>query len=214
MLLLMTAAAITVNKSVFGHRVDTIGERGVTLETEDSIVTLSDGSTVIHTADLSGMINGYAGPVNMDIHIADGKISEITPLPNAETPSFFKRASVLFDSWIGKTPREGMDMQVDAISGATYSSNAIINNMKTGLSFYEGGSVTTSTSTPWKIWVALAVTISACIIPLFVRNKLYHTIQLCANIVVLGFWCGQFLDYAMILKYISGGFSFPVGLSP
>ena len=36
--------------------------------------------------------------------------------------------------------------------------------------------------------------------------------QLIANVVVLGFWSGQFLDYALILKYVSSGFVLPIGL--
>ncbi|MDE6339966.1 MAG: 4Fe-4S binding protein, partial [Muribaculaceae bacterium] len=44
-------------------------------------------------------------------------------------------------------------------------------------------------------------------------NKIYITVQLIANVVVLGFWCGQFLDYALMLKYISTGIALPVGLT-
>ncbi len=33
-----------------------------------------------------------------------------------------------------------------------------------------------------------------------------------ANIVVLGFWCGQFIDYSLMLKYMSGGFFMPGAL--
>ncbi|MDE5745701.1 MAG: 4Fe-4S binding protein, partial [Paramuribaculum sp.] len=40
-----------------------------------------------------------------------------------------------------------------------------------------------------------------------------HNIQLIANIIVLGFWSGMFLDYALILKYMSDGFTFPLGLT-
>ena len=103
-------------------------------------------------------------------------------------------------------------MKVDAVSGATYSSTAIINNVNIGLAYYQGVGNRPTNTTPWKIWVALAVTLAACLVPLFVKNKIYHKVQLIANVIVLGFWCGQFLDYALILKYISGGFVFPVGL--
>ncbi|MDE7346054.1 MAG: FMN-binding protein [Muribaculaceae bacterium] len=213
-MLMLIAAAITVNKAVFSHNMqakETLEDR--TAETVGENVTAgSDGSVIIHTAGLPGTISGYAGPVPLDIHIADGKITEIQPLTNAESPSFFQRASTLFDSWIGKTPEQALEMKVDAVSGATYSSAAIINNVNAGLAYYQGTGNRSNNAIPWKIWVALAVTLAACIVPLFVKNKIYHNVQLIANVLVLGFWCGQFLDYALILKYISGGFVFPVGL--
>lgn len=213
-LLMLIAAAITVNKAVFNHNlVKTASyEDASTAVTGDTVTVTSAGNAIIHTAGLPGTINGYAGPVPLDIYITDGKISQIEALPNAETPSFFKRASGLFNNWIGKSPAEALEMKVDGVSGATYSSAAIINNVNEGIACYRGTENKSPDRTPWKIWVALAVTLAACILPLFVKNKIYHNVQLIANVLVLGFWCGQFLDYALILKYISGGFVLPVGL--
>lgn len=208
--LMVSAAAITVNKAVFGNEVGSpaqaASEHGASIDP----VTHSDGKTVIHTDGLEGTISGYSGPVPLDIYISDGRITEIEPLANAESPSFFKRASGILDEWKGKTPQEALDLKVDAVSGATYSSNAIINNVRTGLAFYEGSDKGGST-VPVKIWIALAVTLAACIVPLIVRNKIYNTVQLIANVIVLGFWSGQFLDYALILKYTSDGFTWPIG---
>lgn len=210
--LMLVAAAMIVNKSVFNHEIRKAPVSSAVAATADTITMLPGGEIVIHTAHLAGTIDGYAGPVPLDIHVADGRITAIRPLPNAESPSFFKRASAILDSWNGKTPREALALNVDAVSGATFSSSAIINNVRAGLTCYEGVSAGSGASTPLKIWVALAVTLIACILPLFVKNKVYHNVQLVANIVVLGFWCGQFLDYALILKYISDGFNLPGAL--
>lgn len=207
-LLMLVAASITVNKAIFGHDF-TPGAAAVSAE---PAVTAASGETVIHTAGLPGTIDGYAGPVALDIRIADGRIAEIRPLPNAESPAFFKRATAVIESWIGKTPDEALGVKVDAISGATYSSNAIIANVRAGLADYQQAALSPASATPWKTWVALAVTLAACILPLFVSNRKYHFVQMVANVAVLGFWCGQFLDYQLILKYISGGFTLPAGL--
>lgn len=212
-LLMLIAAALTVNKAVFTHNIpETPSAEDNPDITGDTVTIDRDGNVTIHTAGLKGTINGYAGPVPLDIYIKDGTISEIKALPNAETPSFFERASTLFDTWIGETPSQALEMKVDAVSGATYSSAAIIRNVNAGLSSYQGTQNRSSNAMPWKIWVALAVTLAACIFPLLVKNKIYHNVQLMANVLVLGFWCGQFLDYSLILKYISGGFTLPVGL--
>lgn len=209
-LLLVMVAAITVNKAVLGYSYQQPAPGDQQVESE-AVTVSSAGQAVIHTDDVPGTIDGYAGPVPLDIYITDGKISDIEASDNAESPSFFNRASALFSAWIGKTPGEALEMKVDGISGATYSSTAIINNVNAGLAYYQGADKRRA-SVPWKIWVALAVTLAGCIVPLFVRNKIYHNVQLIANVAILGFWCGQFLDYAMILKYASGGFALPVGL--
>ena len=211
-LLMVVAAAITVNKSVAGHEIVSHEKEKITgMEGDETITALTDRNFIIHTSGLQGTATGYAGPVPVDICITDGVISEIRALPNAESPSFFKRSAVILSSWIGKTPAEALEMKIDAVSGATYSSNAIISNVSAGLAYYEGKK-TTNNSIPMKIWVALAVTLVACILPLFVKNRIYHNVQLIANVVVLGFWSGQFLDYALILKYVSSGFVLPIGL--
>lgn len=219
-LLMMAAAAICVNKRVFGHELSggiesetsAMQESGST-EAGEIITESGDGSFTIHTSLLEGQTDGYAGPVGVDIHVdKEGRITKVEPLPNSETPAFFSRAAVLTDSWVGKTPKEALETHVDAVSGATYSSTALINNVRAGLSYYEGMPKGTGNSAPWKIWVALGVTLAACIVPLFVRNRIYNTVQLIANVVVLGFWCGQFLDYSLMLKYISSGISLPAGL--
>ncbi|MDE5799981.1 MAG: FMN-binding protein [Paramuribaculum sp.] len=208
-LLMMVAAAIVVNKSVFGCSIVPSAATGVTEEAET--VTAS-GEVVIHTADVPGCIDGYAGPVNLDIYISDGRIRQVKALDNVETPGFFKRAAVILSEWVGETPEDALLLKVDAVSGATYSSQAIITNVNSGLAYYEGTKARVASAMPWKLWVALIVTLCACIVPLVVRKKWYHTLQMVANVVVLGFWCGQFLDYAMIMKYISNGMALPAGL--
>lgn len=211
-LLMVAAAAITVNKALFGHSIQRTETADSDQTEQQERITVSDGKTVIHTHGLEGTLIGYAGPVPLDIYISDGKIVGIEALQNAESPNFFKRAEALFGQWIGKTPEEALAMKVDAVSGATYSSNAIISNVDAGLSYYQGSDHSNETSVPFKIWIALGVTLAACIVPLFVRNKVYHNVQMIANVIVLGFWAGQFLDYSFILKYTSQGFTWPLAL--
>lgn len=212
--LMMCAAAICVNKSLGGHAYAAPAVEAVPVST-DTITRLPDGSAVIHTAYLT-KADGFAGPVPLDIHVsAQGVITSIEPLPNAETPKFFRRASTLFDAWVGKNVKDVNASEIDGISGATYSSNAIKANVDAGVNYYlkQSAPVKKNANLPLKMWVALAVTLAACVIPLFVKSKAYLTVQLVANVVVLGFWCGQFLDYAVMLKYLSHGISLPLGLT-
>lgn len=212
---MMCAAALCVNKSLFGYPKE--GSSGSPASPADTITALADGSLVIHTRALTSAA-GYAGPVPLDVTIApDGKIAAITPIVNAESPHFFKRAASLLDRYIGLTPAQAADLEVDAVSGATYSSAALIANVNAAAACYQADGAKAAArrrpAAPWKMWVALAVTLSACILPLFVKGKIYRNVQLAANVAVLGFWCGQFLDYSLMLKYLSSGMEFPVALT-
>lgn len=206
--LMMAAASLTVTSTWSGRNIiEQNDTQNQPQQADEAITTAADGVTVVHTAKISGTTTGYAGPVDLDIYLANNKITEIKALENTETPSFFKRASELLTSWDGKSPEEALEMKVDAISGATYTSVAIIDNVNVGLKYYlsatdqtaQFGDTKHSGPAPLKLWVALIVTLAACIVPLFVRNKIYRYVQLAANVVVLGFWTGQFLDYYLML---------------
>lgn len=95
--------------------------------------------TIIRSAD-SG-VEGYNGPVPVEIEIKDGVVASVKALDNEETPGFFKRVveGGLFECWNGKSAAEGATMQVDGISGATYTSNAVIANVREGLKIVAAG---------------------------------------------------------------------------
>ncbi|MDE6576754.1 MAG: FMN-binding protein [Muribaculaceae bacterium] len=211
-ILLMAAAALCVNKTIFGYP-----EKPATEEKKSpssSVEEKGSGKFVVLTNDLCN-VTGYAGKTPLEIKIVNDTIEEIVPLSNKETPSFFKRASRILESWKGKSVDEGIKLDVDAVSGATMSSQALKANVSAGLSEYDYHKPTDTPSEPLplRIWVALGVTLIACVFPLFVRNKYYHNIQLITNVIVLGFWAGQFLDYSLMLKFMSSGISLPAGLT-
>ena len=54
----------------------------------------------------------------------------------------------------------------------------------------------------------------AAILPLFVRNRIYHNCQLVLNVIVLGFWCGAFLSYTSLIGYMSNGMNVLVAAVP
>lgn len=92
-------------------------------------------SFVINTEKLGQEVLGYAGPTPVEITVTNGKIEKIEALPNVETPGFFQRVkeSSIFTALIGKTIKEASEVQLDAVSGATYSSKAVIENIRLGL---------------------------------------------------------------------------------
>ncbi len=90
---------------------------------------------VVNTEKLGKEVMGYAGTTPLEIYIVDGKVDKIVPLKNNETPAFFQKVldSPIFSSLQGKTVKEASEVQLDAVSGATWSSKAVIENIRLGL---------------------------------------------------------------------------------
>lgn len=104
-------------------------------------------TTVVNTTKIAADVKGFKGPVPLEIHLKDGKVQKVVALKNSETPSFFKKAAKLLTAWNGKTVKEAGTMHVDAVTGATYSSNAIISNVRKGLNSVKNAKTTSAKTT-------------------------------------------------------------------
>lgn len=92
--------------------------------------------TVLLSSPYSDAIRGFNGPTPLQIALdQDGKIIEVRVLDNDETPNFLNRVinAGFLDSWNGLTAEEALNKEVDAVSGATFSSNGIKNSLKARL---------------------------------------------------------------------------------
>lgn len=93
----------------------------------------------VNTTTLGADIIGFNGPTPIELCVYDGVITKIKALPNQETPRFFQRVidSGLLNALDGKTTAEAKSTQLDAVSGATYSSTAVIKNIRLALDSLE-----------------------------------------------------------------------------
>lgn len=92
-------------------------------------------SLVVNTEKLGKEVMGYAGTTPLEIHIVDGRVEKIVALENHETPAYFQKVldSPIFTALNGKTVKEASQVKLDAVSGATWSSKAVIENIRLGL---------------------------------------------------------------------------------
>lgn len=222
-MLVLSAAAILRDGRIFGHDLRQTHAAVVSVaQGSDTLEVQPDGTFVVNTRVLAKDVQGYGGPVPLKIHIGkDGKLTAIEAEPNAESPSFFDRAKELFSRWQGKTIDEAMAEDVDAVSGATFSSKAIIRNVQRGLAYAkqhglaDGGkgaqkeSAERTVATGWTLGsiVALIAVLLGAIVPLFTNNRRLHLVQLVVNVVVLGLWTGTFVSYTLFLRLFAGGVS-------
>ena len=103
----------------------------------DNVITKENGATVINTTTLADDVEGYAGPVPLKIYIKKDKIEKIEPLKNIETPKYWaliKRD--LINKWNGLTVKKAATQQIDVVTGATITSEAVIENVQRGLAYY------------------------------------------------------------------------------
>ena len=109
----------------------------VSFRAADEVITQEDGATIINTTTLGEDVEGYAGPTPLKIYIKKGKIEKVEALKNLETPKYFaliKRD--LINRWNGLTVKKAATEKIDVITGATYSSEAVIENVRRGLDYY------------------------------------------------------------------------------
>ncbi|MBO6026624.1 MAG: FMN-binding protein [Bacteroidales bacterium] len=108
-------------------------------ETATYAVKNSNGKvigTVLLSSPYSDDIKGFNGPTPLQIALdAKGKIIEVKIIDNDETPSFLSKVvnAGFLDSWNGLTVEEALNKEVDAVSGATFSSNGIQKSLKARL---------------------------------------------------------------------------------
>jgi electron transport complex protein RnfG len=90
---------------------------------------------VINTTELCKDVIGYDGPTPLVIKVVGGVVASVEALPNTESPSYFERVikGGLLKAVVGKKVSDAAKMPLDAVSGATYSSEAVIENLRTGL---------------------------------------------------------------------------------
>ena len=137
-LLLLTAVAVNKNGKVCGY---SIGNRDMVAQTSSGAEAdvadvasemLAADTVVISSIGIADKVIGYAGTTPVEISIANGRIVSVVPLDNDESPRFMRSVveSGLFERWNGLTLDEAVNVDVDAVSGATYTSMAAIKTVR------------------------------------------------------------------------------------
>lgn len=99
-------------------------------ETENAAENTQTATGSFDLADgvYKGSATGFSGPVTVAVTIMDKKITSIDILSSTDDEAFFNRAKGVIDRIISS-----QSLDVDVVSGATYSSNGIIGAVKNAL---------------------------------------------------------------------------------
>ena len=132
----------------------------------------SSKTTTLSTVGYCDNIQGYNGTIPMEIVMKDGKIESINILDNNETPGFLKKVTdaQLVEKFYGLTPQEAVDLKVDVVSGATYSSNGIIESVKTRMASCNEEVETSSSTWTWQLFGIIGCAVILLVLS-FCRKK-------------------------------------------
>lgn len=104
----------------------------------DDVMTKEDGMYIVNTTTLGKDVTGYVNTTPVKIYIKKDKIVKIEALKNEETPKYMAKVKKnLMSKWDGMKVKDAQNQKVDAVTGATFTSDAIIQNIQLGLEYYK-----------------------------------------------------------------------------
>ena len=93
----------------------------------DDPMTKENGMIIINTTTLGKSVEGYNGPTPLKVYIK-----------STETPKYYAKVKKeLLNKWNGMKVKDAQTQQVDAVTGATFSSEAVIKNVQLALDYYQ-----------------------------------------------------------------------------
>ena len=103
----------------------------------EAMTKQADGTYVVNTTTLAKDVRGFRGNTPLNIYIKGNKVVKIEPLANQETPNFFNKVKTgLLKKWYGMKVSKASSADVDGVTGATFSSKAVKENVKRGVKYY------------------------------------------------------------------------------
>lgn len=108
-----------------------------TKEKKEEKKTAAKGTFDLEDGVYKGTGTGYAGDITVSVLIKDKQIVSIDILSSSDDAAFFTRAKAVIDKII-----EGQTLDVDTVSGATFSSRGIISAVKNALTGEKDNSTT------------------------------------------------------------------------
>ncbi len=168
--------------------------------------------SVIYTSPYCDSIEGFGGSVPMAIIFdSKNKIKQLYLFENSETPSWIESLTTdgLLNTWNGLSPNQAVKLKVDAVSGATFSSTAIIETVNTRLSRF----CDTKIEKHGKGWVKVLGIIASFLFLIFAifsflvpqQANRYRIFLLFASVGILGFWQGDFISIALLNNWLLNG---------
>ena len=110
----------------------------VTASAQDVMRKEKDGTYVINTTTLAQDVEGYNGPTPVEVYIRKNKIVKVVPLKSQEGPKYVAKVKKgMLPKYEQMNVKKGTVQDVDAVTGATFTSQAVQENIRRAVAYYK-----------------------------------------------------------------------------
>jgi electron transport complex protein RnfG len=107
-------------------------------EAQDVMKKEKDGTYVVNTTTLAQDVEGYAGATPVEVYIKKNKIVKVVPLKSQEGPKYVAKVKKgMLPKYEQMNVKKGQVKDVDAVTGATFTSKAIQENVRRAVEYYQ-----------------------------------------------------------------------------
>ncbi len=107
-------------------------------DAQDVMKKEKDGTYVVNTTTLAKDVEGYNGTTPVEVYIKKNKIVKVVPLKSQEGPKYVAKVKKgMLPKYEGMNVKKGTIADVDAVTGATFTSEAIKENVKRAVAYYK-----------------------------------------------------------------------------
>ena len=97
-----------------------------------------DGTYVVNTTTLAQDVEGYNGPTPVEVYIKKNKIVKVVPLKSQEGPKYVAKVKKdMLPKYEQMNVKKGVVPEVDAVTGATFTSKAVQENIRRAVAYYK-----------------------------------------------------------------------------
>ena len=110
----------------------------VTASAQDVMRKEKDGTYVVNTTTLAHDVEGYNGPTPVEVYIRKNKIVKVVPLKSQEGPKYVAKVKKdMLPKYEQMNVKKGTVQDVDAVTGATFTSKAVQENIRRAVDYYK-----------------------------------------------------------------------------
>jgi electron transport complex protein RnfG len=111
----------------------------VTADAQQVMRKEKDGTYVVNTTTLANDVDGYAGPTPVEVYIKKNKIVKVVPLKTMDGPKYVAKVkNGMLTKYEGmKIEKKAPLPKVDGITGATFTSDAMRQNIERAIEYYQ-----------------------------------------------------------------------------
>lgn len=110
----------------------------VTASAQDVMRKEKDGTYIVNTTTLAQDVEGYNGPTPVEVYIKKNKIVKVVPLKSQEGPKYVAKVKKdMLPKYEQMNVKKGTVQDVDAVTGATFTSKAVQENIRRAVAYYK-----------------------------------------------------------------------------